>query len=631
MAELRVTELDFAGIKSNLKTFLQAQTEFQDYNFDGSALSVLLDILAYNTHYNAMLAHAIANEQFIDTAIKRSSVVSLAKTLGYVPRSTTSAIALVNIVVTPTGTPSPTLDLPVNTLFTSSISNTSFNFSVNEAQSVSLSEGVYTFNNVELIEGARLNMTYVVQNDSVSGPFVIPNQTVDLSTVTVTVRDDASSLKSTAYTRVDSVLDATADSKIFWVEEMSNGNYAVILGDNILGSALVPGNVVNIAYIASSGSAANNAKRFTLSGTIGGSNVVSITNVNTSGAFGGAEREDIDSVRFHATKFNATRNRAVTAQDYKSLIKSQFTQVNSVAVWGGEENDPPIYGKVFVSLEPLDGQFITQDVKNHIANSIIKPRAVVSIQPEFVDPEYLYITLNIATKYDVTQTTSNAAQIAGFVSSTVTDYFNTQLGRLDTVFYYSKLVRTIDASVDCIIGSLVQMSLQKRILGLTNGSLQKLNYNAGLIPNSVRSSYFITTIGGTQYVAYLRDIPSVNPPVMQGPGSTGTIGLFARETDLLLDPNFGTIDYSTGKVIMNNMIITGYIGTLNDVRVNAVPQEASRNISPTINSTVTESIAAIYPLASRNTIIKLDDSSADAAAGIAAGLTVVATPYVEHA
>ena len=188
MSELRVTELDFAEIRANLKNFLQSQSEFTDYNFDGSGMSVILDILAYNTHYNAMLAHLTANEQFIDTAIKRSSVVSLAKTLGYIPQSTKSAIANVNLVVTPTGSPPATMDLPNTTLFTSSIDSTTYNFTVRVPQTVSSTNGTYIFNNVDLIEGSQLNMTYVVQSDSISGPFIIPNQTVDVDTVVVSVR-----------------------------------------------------------------------------------------------------------------------------------------------------------------------------------------------------------------------------------------------------------------------------------------------------------------------------------------------------------------------------------------------------------------------------------------------------------
>ena len=624
--ELRVTELDFNDIRANLKTFLQSQEEFADYNFDGSGLSVILDILAYNTHYNAMLAHLQANEQFLDTALKRSSVVSLAKTLGYVPRSTQSARAIVNVLVTPTGSPPPVLELPSTTLFTSSINGTTYNFTVKEPMVVSLNNDGYDFTNVELIEGSRLNMTYAVQNQ-LSGPFLIPNQTVDLDTVRVTVRETSSSTTVVAYTRVTSVLDAQPDSKIFWIEEQPSGIYAVIFGDGLLGKQLTSGNIVNISYIASSGSAANGAKRFVLSGTIGGSSVVTITNVNASGAFGGAERETIDSIRFHAPKFNATRNRAVTAQDYKTLILAQYPQINSVSVWGGEENDPPIYGKVFIALEPLEDQFITQDVKDHIANGIIKPRSVVSIQPEFVDPEYLYITLDVKTEYDLTQTVSTSAQIASYVSDTIQQYFDTHLGRLDTVFYYSKLLRTIDATTASIIGSLVTISLQKRIEGLTNGTAATLNYNGAILPNSIRSNYFLTTVAGQQYIAYLKDVPSTTPPSNSG---TGNIALFSRDQDLLLDPEYGTVNYATGKVVIPNIIVQGYLGSLTDVRVKATPQDSARNISPTIARTTDESVSAIYPLASRNTILKLDDTAADVAAGVTAGLSVTAIPNVEH-
>lgn len=628
MAELRVTELDFDTIKINLRSFLQSQEEFKDYNFDGSGFAVILDILAYNTHYNAMLAHLVANEQFIDTAIKRSSVVSLAKSLGYIPRSAKSAITQVKLVVTPVGNPPATMTLPTSTLFTTSIDGQSFNFSVKNTQTVSSSQGTYTFDNVDLIEGARLAMTYTVQSDTVTGPFVIPNQAVDLDTVLVTVRENSTSTTVTAYTRVTSVLDAQPSAQIYWLEETPDGNYSVIFGDGILGAALVPGNVVTITYIASSGPAANGAKKFSLTGTINGSTIVAITLINAAGAFGGADREDIDSIRFHAPKFNSTRNRAVTAQDYKSLIKSQYPNINSVAVWGGEDNQPPIFGKVFISLDPLNNQIITQTIKDYIANTIIKPRSVVSIQPVFVDPEYLYVTLNVQTKYDLTQTVASSADIASYVSTTITNYFTSFLGRLDTVFYYSKMLRAIDTTTSSIIGSLVTLSLQKRIAGTTTGSNVTLNYNGSVVPNSIRSSYFQTTVGGVNYIAYLRDIPSVIPPKADG---TGALGLYSRDTDLLLDPNYGTVNYSTGYMNIPNIIVSGYIGSLTDVRVNATPQELSKNVSPTVNRTTDVSIAAIYPLASRNTIIKLDDTTEDPGAGVSAGLSVTAIPYVERA
>lgn len=629
MTNLRVTELDFNDIRANLKAYLQSQNEFSDYNFDGSALSVLLDVLAYNTHYTAVLAHLTANEQFIDTAVKRSSVVSLAKTLGYVPRSTTSATALVNITVRPTGMPAATLTLPTTTLFTSTINGTTYNFTVRETQTVSLARGVYEFTNVELIEGARLSMTYTVQNDSVSGPFLIPNQAVNVDTITVTVRDSANSTNVIAYTKVTSVLDAQADSKIFWIEETANETYAVIFGDNVLGAALTPGNVVNITYIAANGSAANNAKLFTLSGNIGGYTTVSVANVNSSGAYGGAEKESIDSIRFHAPRFNATRNRAVTAQDFKSLITAQYPAIKSVSVWGGEENDPPIYGKVFIALEPLNNQVITDDIKAHIADTIIKPRSVVSIQPEFVDPEFLYITLDVESKYDVTETTSSAAQIASYISNAITDYFTTNLNKLNATFHYSKLLKIIDESTNSIISSLVGINLQKRISS-TQAPFQQLNFNSAIQPNTVRSSYFLTAINGSPYVVYMRDVPKTNPPQLTGTNATGTIALFARETDLILDAQYGTVDYRTGKVILDNVVITGYVGTLTDVRVRVTPQDSAKNISATVNRTTDESVAAIYPFASRNTILKLDDTAADAAAGVASGLAITALPDVEN-
>lgn len=627
--ELRVTELDFASIKENLKTFLSAQEEFKDYNFDGSGMSVLLDILAYNTHYSAVLAHLQANEQFLDTAIKRSSVVSIAKTLGYIPRSTQSSKINIDLEVTPSSSPPATLDLLAGTIFTTSINGTAYNFSVKETQTQTLNGGKYIFPNVRLVEGAVLSMSYVVSSDTMSGPFIIPNQAVDIESVLISVRE-TSSTTATIYTQVTSILDVGPTSKVFWIEETPDGKYSVIFGDGTLGAQLTPGNIVTIRYTAASGSGSNGAKKFALSGTIGGYTTVSITLSDSTGAFGGAERESIDSIRFNAPKFGVSRNRAVTAQDYKALIKSQFSSINSVSVWGGEDNDPPIYGKVFVALEPLENQVITQEIRDYITTSIIKPRSVVSIQTEFVDPEYLYIGLDVQTRYDLSQTTSTSADIVSYISSTIQEYFNTQLNRLDSTFYYSKLVRAIDNSTASIIGSLVSMRLQKRIITTqSNGLYSILSFNNSLLPNTIQSTNFITTLGGIQYIAYMRDTPNTSPPTLQGVGSTGTIGLYTKGTNLLLVRDFGSVDYSTGKITINNVVITGFVGSLQDIRMSAIPQDIARNINPSVSRVSSISTAAIYPVASRNTIVKLDDSEGDIISGLLPGLKIVASPYID--
>ncbi len=323
MAELNVTELDFDTIKNNLRTYLAAQPEFTDYDFTGSALNLLLDVLSYNTHYNAVLANLQANEMFIDTAIKRTSVVSLAKMLGYSPRSTTSAKARVDLSVTKDVTVGNTLSITPAVKFNAAINGTSYTFNVNESQTATVNnENKFVFTDVELIEGVYLSNSFLIGADNLSGPLIIPNGNVDTSTVEVSVQTSTSNLTSVDWVKTSSIVDVTSTSKVFWVEENNAGQYQVIFGDDNVGAKLIAGNIVTITYLVSEGSNANGARVFTLVGDIDGEDQVDITIIQPSA--GGASRESIDSIRFNAPKFNANRNRAVTAEDYRTLIKQNF-------------------------------------------------------------------------------------------------------------------------------------------------------------------------------------------------------------------------------------------------------------------------------------------------------------------
>jgi hypothetical protein len=394
---LRVTELDFDTIRTNLKTFLQSQTEFTDYNFDGAGLSVLLDVLAYNDHYSAMTVHLMANEMFIDTAIKRSSVVSIAKTLGYIPRSVSGSRAILNLVVTSTAVSPPSvMTLDTNVKFTSTVNSTPYTFNVLTPQTVTGTAGVYTFPNVTVLEGVRLTNTFVAAADTLSGPFVIPVSTIDLSTLLVSVEG----ISTVAFTRATSVIDILPTSPVYWVEENMDGNYQILFGapdsrgEGNIGLPIEVGNIVTVSYIASTGSNSNGARTFSLVGSVATDTTTAVT--TTAVASAGSEKETIDSIRFNAPKYNATRNRAVTAQDYKSLILANLSKAQSVVVWGGEENTPPIYGKVFITIDPRAGYTIADSDKSYITESILRPRGVMSIQHEFVDPEYLYLGFNIS-------------------------------------------------------------------------------------------------------------------------------------------------------------------------------------------------------------------------------------------
>lgn len=626
MSEIRVTELDFNGIKENLKNFLKSQDQFSDYDFEGAGLSVLIDLLAYNTHYNAMLAHLQANEMFIDTAIKRSSVVSLAKTLGYTPRSSTCARSRVNIEITvPSET---TLILPEeSTTFTGLYEGNVYTFNLTSTQSKTSTDGVFLFEDVEILEGSRVTNSFVVASDTTQGPFVLPNSNVDVNTLRVLVYQSTTNLVETPFTKASSIIDITDTDKVFWVEENPDGKYQIIFGDNIIGKALIPGNVVVVSYLVSSGIAANGTSTFSLDQEIPNATSVTVTTVNKAAS--GSEREGIDSIRFNAPKFNATRNRAVTAEDYKSLIMSQFPRIKSVAVWGGEENMPPIFGKVFITLDPLDGEVFTDADKDFITEQILRPRTVMSIQHEFVDSDDLYLGFDIDIRYNPKNTTLTPSDIKAQVESGIDDYFTANLRTLEKTFIFSQFVDYIQNLLpNRIVGVLAKLKLQRRIRNITLGtsSSRVVRFLTSLIPESFRSSKFNAVVNGITYEAYIKDFSNSDTIDFSG---KGTLKLIDSATGVILTPSLGSIDYETGVVIVNNLIVDSFVGAIDELRLNAVPQDLGKNISPAIVQVTEYAGFAQVPYPAKNTILQLDDSEVDTDASVEAGLKIVVTPYLK--
>ena len=621
MAELRITELDFAQIKQNIKNYLKSQDEFADYDFDGSGLSILLDVLAYNTHYNAMIAHLQANEMFIDTAIKRASVVSIAKTLGYTPRSATASRARVDLTVIPSGTET-SLTLGTQTKFITTVNGSTYTFNVESLQTAVKTDGVFTFNDVDLIEGTFLNNTFRIASDTVSGPLVLPVDTLDAATINVSVQTSLTNLTTRTFTRGTSVIGIDSTSEVYWLEENPDGKYQIVFGDNVLGKQLEMGNIVVVSYLVCNGSAPNTAKVFSLSGTIDGETNVDIT--VTSAASSGAYRENIDNIRFNAPKFNATRNRAVTAQDYKSLILAEFPRAKSVTVWGGEENVPPIFGKVYITLDARDNELITESDKNVIINTILRPRSVMSIQHEFVDADYLYAAFQIDVRYNPRMTTLTSSEIRSYVQTAVEDYFTQNLRTLDRAFFYSQFTDAIKAVLpNAIVGVLAEMRLQRRLQALLNTKYSKtIQFLTAIIPGSIKSTVFETTINNILYTAYIKDVQTTS--------NSGILQLVEEKTGAVLNGNQGSVSYTTGICNLTNLTVSSYLGSFDDLRIHAHPQELYRNIAPTIITTSTSEVFATLPSPSRNTIIDLDDTAVDSAAGSSPGLVINVTPYLEN-
>ena len=618
MADIRVTELDFQQIKENIINYLKAQDEFSDYNFTGSGLNVLLDILAYNTHYNAILAHLQSNEMFIDTAIKRSSVVSIAKTLGYTPRSVQSSKATVNVnVISAEDGP---LTIPRFTKFSTSVNDQSFTFVTTDSHIAYKEAGEFLFEGIELIEGSVIEERTVVGVDTVSGPIKIRNNNIDLNTLAVTVQTSATNLTTTVFTRTTSIVDITRDSKVFWVEESQDGFYQLLFGDDIVGKKLTVGNIVTVQYVASRGAEANGAQSFSCSIRIGGASPVTTL---VSASAGGSFRESTESIKFNAPRFHTTQNRAVTVEDYKSLILSNFDKAKSVAVWGGEQNVPPIYGKVFISIDPKDNYIITQTDKDHLLNSVLRPRSVLSILHEFVDPVYLYVGLNVKVNYDALITPFSNAEIESIVTEQIQDYFANELSTLDKRFYYARLLNKIQTSHNAIIGTLIDMRLQRRIVPILNVHERlKFYFTTSVEPNSFKSTYFTTIVAGTPSTAYIQDFPTTTPPDKNG---RGVLKLVNQENNQVLVADYGTIQYAAaGEVEIPDFYVTDLLST--DIRFNALPQELAKDLSPTIIRGTPETAAAVYPYPSQNIIVTLDDSENNLGVGTQAGLRVTATP-----
>jgi hypothetical protein len=480
-SNIQLTDLDFNTIKNNLKTFLQSQDTLKDYNYEGSALSTLLDILAYNTQYNAYYLNMVGNEMFLDTAIQRGSVVSQAKMLNYTPRSAVAPTATVNLRVN--GVVEPSLTLPKFTSFMSeAIEGVNYNFVTADAYTENTVGGVINFNNVTLKQGLATTLNFTV--DSINNPsytFEIPDENVDTSTIVVTVQQSSSNAASDTYNLATSYLSLTNDSKVYFLQESLNNTYEIYFGDGVIGNKLTDGNIVNVSYVVTSGTAAADANNFVLMDTIIG--YANTTVFPLTAATSGNERETIESIKYQAPKAYAAQNRAVNKNDYITAIQQNDLgiQFDAVNVWGGEENIPPVYGQVFVSLKPTGAFSLTQTQKQRIVEDILKPISVLTVTPTIVDPDYTYIQLNVNVVYDPTKTSQTASQLAAGIKSAIQTFGNNTLNTFNSTFNTYDLLNTVQTFSSAVITSEFDLKLQKKFLpNLTTPTTYNLYYNSSL-------------------------------------------------------------------------------------------------------------------------------------------------------
>jgi len=483
-AKLKVAELDFDTIKSNLKNYLKSQSEFSDYNFEGSGMSVLLDILAYNTHYMGYYLNMVSNEMFIDTALTRGSVVSHAKLLGYTPRSRVASRAALNLTITPTaGDSNSSIIIPRFTRFVSETKdgvNYIFTNPNSRVVTKNTSTGLFVAQNLQIKEGQPVSFTF--NYNSQTNPrqiFELPDVGIDTSTLEIVVQNSEQNANQETYILAQDATDVDPNALVYYLEENKNGRYQIYFGDGIIGKQISDGNIVVVSYLVTSGQNANNLKSFKLLDNILTGSTTSITLASQSSS--GAPEETIDQIRFTAPKAFIAQNRAVTKNDYIALINRDYPYFEAVNVWGGEENSPPVYGKIFFTAKPLGGYEITETEIEYVKNTILKPFSVLKVTTEYVGADYNYLNLNVDVNYNPTRTNRTADEIRSVVFSSIRNFANTNLDTFNNSFRISKLSRTIDDSENSITNNDVKVVLEKRFsVDTTRSADYILNFDTPL-------------------------------------------------------------------------------------------------------------------------------------------------------
>ena len=576
--KIEITDLDFDTVKSNFKTFLSQQSQFSDYNFEGSGISVLMDLLAYNTHYLAFHANMLANEMFLDSTLTRASAVSHAKSLGYTPSSMKSSNAMVDITVNNVPTSQTSLSMAAGTVFTTTVNDVSYQFVTIADHTATSDNGIFTFSNIKIYEGTRVNYTYTVDSTNLEQQFIIPSASADTSTLVVSVQNSVSDTTTINYTLNTDFNTLTSTSAKYFLQEVEEGRFEVYFGDGIVGKKPVDGNILTLSYVVTNGDDADGAFAFVADSTIGGYSSIAIT--TTANASGGGTAETVDSIKFNAPLKYASQNRAVTPDDYKSIIPDVYTNIKSVQVWGGEDNDPPVYGKVYISIRPNSGTTLTTSTKNSIISSL-KAYNVASVTPEIVDPEILLLELSTTVKYNSTLTNKSQSDIRALVQSSISSFNLNNLQKFDSVFRHSNLLNTLDSADQSILSSTVAVKLKRNITPTLNAATKytiKFN-NAAYHPTAAHSQTVTESTGfflsGNTNEQFIDD---------DGSGNIRTFYLLGGTAKTITNATAGTINYTTGEVVLTSFNITSVSNTDGTISVTINPD--SNDVIPVRNQVV---------------------------------------------
>ena len=567
MALVNFTNLDFDQIKTSLKDYLRANSNFTDYDFEGSNLSSIIDVLAYNTYINSYNANMISNEVFIDSATLRENVVSLARNIGYTPRSKTAAKALISFFVdTSDFTTKPitlTLKKGIVSTSASTFGSESYSFCIPSDVTVPVVDGIATFADVEIYEGTFLTSNFTVSSLNPAPPtkYILENANIDTSTLEVLVRSTQSSTSSKKYVFSDTLIEVTSSSRVYFLQEIEDQRYELIFGDGVFGEKLESLNFIEVSYITTNGSAGNNVSSFSFNGRIvdNNNNLIStgisiITTINDS--IGGKEIESVDSIKRYAPKVYSAYNRAVTAADYEALIPKIYPETESVSVFGGEELTPPKYGKVFITIKPFYGPYVPDSIKNNL-NSMLRKYSVAGIVTEIQDLKYLYVEVDVNAYYNPSLTpSSNAVQTV--VLNNINAYADSsEMNKYGAKFKYSKFQGVVDNSNDSITSNITKVVMRRDLKPVLNQNAEyELCFgNSFYMKNqngyNIKSSGF--SVFGQPNTVYLSDSPNADK-------KTGTLFLFtlaSKGNPTIVSTNIGTIDYQRAEILIKPINIIG--------------------------------------------------------------------------
>ena len=572
MALQQFTNLNFEDIKASIKDYLRENSNFSDMDFEGSNLSVIINLLAYNSYTTAYNTNMVVNETFIDSATLRENVVSLARNIGYVPRSKRAAKTLVDYTITGINTSSTSVVFQPGLIANGSISNVNYLFSIPEKVTGTAKDGTAT-GTIEIFQGQYLENTYVINDSLPNQRFIIPNNGVDTSTIRVGVRENNSSSTSTEYKLLDNIIGVTSTSNIYLIQETTDEKYEILFGDGVFGSKLDNGNAVDVSYIKTEGKNGNGVARVIYSGILqnqdGATENVSTSLIPQYPSEQGDDIEDVRSVRYYAPKLYSSQHRAVTASDYEAIVPSVYPNIESVSAFGGEEITPPQYGRVYIAAKPKNGSFLSEFTKKRILTSL-KNYSVAGIVPEIIDLKFLYVELDSYVYYNANFVGDPDNLKTNVVNAMTTFASGTELNKFGGRFKYSKVLSLIDRTDDSITSNITTVRIRRNLIAKINQFAQyEICFDNTFHRNE--SSYNIKSTGfnisGVSGTVYFSD--------QYVSGDTGNLFLFQIDSDVsvkILSTTFGSVDYAKGEVIIDTVNITSTVESDNIVEIQAIPQ-----------------------------------------------------------